>query len=555
MKTMNLSGLTTSIYSIYDVASQGLNPEFAIKYPKRPMNLLKKFFGVEEQEVFILVYAVYRHFEGDTTKFQDFQEFFSLQALHMLEFQPVLNSLVDKGILVNRRDPRYTETNAIDCTYSLAPDAAKAIADKTPIRKNEKSYTSSLDVMEGIYNLTEKATSTKMVHQEYMKRYSDLMTTCNKIPYASLIKTLHLPVEEEVVFGCIVWKLLSTNEVLELDNAALVYESLQDQVRFKQSIFNETNPLIQLDLVTLTTGFLDSTSLSLTSKAAEILGTVGFTFKIDSKRKNERILPTEISEKHLVYNDSEQIQIASLESILKEENYVNLRNRLAAKHLPVGLNVLLFGAPGTGKTETVYQLARQTGREIIRVEIAETKSKWYGESEKLIKDIFTKYTETAKNCSLMPILLFNEADAIISNRKSNSHGDARQTENAVQNILLEELEKFNGIFFATTNLANNLDSAFDRRFLYKVKFLNPGLTQRQRILERKFPFLCAKECEFLATEFDLSGGQMDNIARKSEIHYIMNGDNPTFENVTAYCQEELAITAKKTVSIIGFTRE
>ena len=508
MAKMNLSNLTKSIYSVFDVAPHGLNPELDVHCPKRPMNLLKKFFGAEEQEVYVLIKAVTRHFEGFTTSFEEFKEFFDLQALHMLEFQPVLNSLVDKGLLMNNNDPRYTTTNAIHCTYTLAPEVAKAIADKTPIVPVKKSCSTSLDVMEEIYALTENATSTKMVQAEFMKRY--------------------------------------------LDYAALVFGALQDQVRFKQSIFSEKNPLLQLDLVSLSKDFMENISLGLTSTAADLLGPVGFTLKIDSTKKNERILPNQISEKHLVYNESEQTQIESLELILMEENYLNLRSRLAAKHLPVGLNVLLFGAPGTGKTETVYQLARQTGREIIRVEIAETKSKWFGESEKLIKDIFTKYAETAKGCALMPILLFNEADAIISNRKSSGHGDTRQTENAVQNILLEELEKFNGIFFATTNLANNLDTAFDRRFLYKVKFLNPGLSQRQRILERKFPFLRAEECEGLASEFDLSGGQMDNIARKSEIHFIMNGNNPSFEKVTAYCHEELAITTKIEVNVIGF---
>ena len=552
MAKMNLSNLTKSIYSVFDVAPHGLNPELDVHCPKRPMNLLKKFFGAEEQEVYVLIKAVTRHFEGFTTSFEDFKEFFDLQALHMLEFQPLFNSLVDKGLLVNNSDPRYTTTNAIHCTYALAPEVAKAIADKTPIVPINKSCSTSLDVIEEIYALTENATSTKMVQTEFMKRYLDFMSACTNIPYAAMLKSLHLPIEEEILFSCVVWKILSSNDTIELDNAALVFGALQDQVRFKQSIFNEKNPLLQLDLVSLSKDIMENISLGLTSTAADLLGPVGFTLKIDSTKKNERILPNQISEKHLVYNESEQTQIESLELILMEENFLNLRCRLAAKHLPVGLNVLLFGAPGTGKTETVYQLARQTGREIIRVEIAETKSKWFGESEKLIKDIFTKYAETAKGCALMPILLFNEADAIISNRKSSGHGDTRQTENAVQNILLEELEKFNGIFFATTNLANNLDTAFDRRFLYKVKFLNPGLSQRQRILERKFPFLSAEECELLASEFDLTGGQMDNIARKSEIHDIMNGMNPSFEKVTAYCREELAITTKIEVNVIGF---
>lgn len=552
MKTMHLSKLTDSIYSVYNAASQGLTPEAIEKCPKRPMNLLKKFFNADEQEVFMLIYVVNRHFDSDSTSFQDFREFFEMPALRFLEFQPVLNSLVDKGLLVNNKDPRYTNTNAINCTYTLVPEVAKAIADKTPILRTTKTYTTSLDFLEGIYDLVELATANKMVNREFTKRCEDLMASCSSVPYVSLLNTLHLPLSEQILFSCIVWKMLSSNEEMELDNAALLYGTIQEQVSFKQSIFSEKNMLMQLDLVRIQKGFMDNISMNLTTNGAELLGSVGFTFKVDAKKKNERILPTQISEKHLVYNESEQIQIQSLESILMEENYVNLRNRLADKHLPVGLNVLLFGAPGTGKTETVYQLARHTGREIIRVEIAETKSKWFGESEKLIKDIFTKYQEAAKKATLMPILLFNEADAIISSRKSGSQGESRQTENAIQNILLEELEKFNGIFFATTNLANNLDGAFDRRFLYKVKFLNPGLTQRQRILERKFPFLTADECEVLANDFNLSGGQMDNIARKSEIHFIMNGSNPTMEKITAYCHEELAITAKTTATSIGF---
>jgi hypothetical protein len=320
MKKMNLSKLTDSIYGVYNSACDGMTPEVIGRCPKRPLNLLKKFFNANEQEVFILVYVVNRHFDTNSTTFQDLQEFFDLPALRMLEFQPVLNSLVDKGLLVNNRDPRYTTTNAINCTYTLAPEVAKAIADKTEIVRPNMTYTSSLDVLEGIYNLTDKAMASKMLHAEFLKRYSDFIATSSSISYVSLLKSFHLPLGEEILFSCAVWKFLSSNEVVELDNAAIHFGSLQKQVCFKQSIFNEKNPLFQLDLMRMQKGFCDTISLGLTPHAADLLGSVGFTLNIEAQKKNERILPTQISEKQLVYNESEQIQIQSLESILMEEN-------------------------------------------------------------------------------------------------------------------------------------------------------------------------------------------------------------------------------------------
>jgi SpoVK/Ycf46/Vps4 family AAA+-type ATPase len=79
---------------------------------------------------------------------------------------------------------------------------------------------------------------------------------------------------------------------------------------------------------------------------------------------------------------------------------------------------------------------------------------------------FTNFKKTQKAC---PILLFNEADAIIGKRKSTDSSSVADSENAIQNVLLEELENFDGILFATSNLVANLDSAFERRFSIQSK--------------------------------------------------------------------------------------
>ena len=145
--------------------------------------------------------------------------------------------------------------------------------------------------------------------------------------------------------------------------------------------------------------------------------------------------------------------------------------------------------PGTGKTETAYQLAKATGRDIMMVDISATKSMWFGESEKVVKQIFTKYYEFANSCKVMPILFLNEADALLSNRKNDLNGNVDKTEHTIQNILLDEMENFKGIMFATTNHTSNLDRAFDRRFLYKIELNNPKPEVSAKIWQSKLSSL------------------------------------------------------------------
>jgi SpoVK/Ycf46/Vps4 family AAA+-type ATPase len=94
---------------------------------------------------------------------------------------------------------------------------------------------------------------------------------------------------------------------------------------------------------------------------------------------------------------------------------------------------LFSGAPGTGKTETAYQIARLTKCNIMAVDISATKSCWYGESEKNIKEIFDNYRHAVENSKTAPILLFNEADALIGKRRINNgnNGSIDQTENTI----------------------------------------------------------------------------------------------------------------------------
>jgi len=217
----------------------------------------------------------------------------------------------------------------------------------------------------------------------------------------------------------------------------------------------------------------------------------------------------------------------------------------------VPVAAILYGEPGTGKTESVYQLAKETGRGIIHVNISETKSKWFGESEKKIKEVFTKYERICKRVSVKPILLFNEADAIFGKRKVVGSNSVDQTENTIQNIILEEMEKLEGILIATTNLATNLDPAFERRFLFKIRFGKPSLEVNERIWRSKLEWLDVEGARRLAASYGFSGGEIDNVVRKVAMEEVLTGVRPGLEGLRGFCEAE-RLSGKGQRKRVGF---
>lgn len=256
--------------------------------------------------------------------------------------------------------------------------------------------------------------------------------------------------------------------------------------------------------------------------------------------KKNLILHDKINPKKMFYNTQESEAIQKLISMLREENYQKILDRLDGKGMRKGFACLFSGGPGTGKTETAYQIARETKRNIMMVDISEVKSMWYGESEKIIKEIFDTYRGAAENSEVTPILLFNEADAVIGKRRnfsSDSHS-IDQTENTIQNIILQEMENLSGILIATTNLSQNMDSAFERRFLYKITFGKPNTESRTGIWNSLIPELPQNKAAELSGKYELSGGQIENIARKMEVDAIINGNDMSMDKLLLYCRDE-----------------
>jgi SpoVK/Ycf46/Vps4 family AAA+-type ATPase len=301
-------------------------------------------------------------------------------------------------------------------------------------------------------------------------------------------------------------------------------------------------------------GMADTEHFRLTEKAKEeFLADIDFTEKTKRNGKNI-ILAEKITEKKLYYSEKIKDRINELTELLGENNFSGIQKRLTEKGMRTGFACIFSGPPGTGKTETAYQIAKKTGRDIMLVNISETKSMWFGESEKRIKSLFDRYRGIVKSGGLAPILFFNEADAVLGKRRelSQSRSGPDQTENAIQNIILQEMENLNGILIATTNMTVNLDKAFERRFLYKIEFEKPNTDSKIQMWQNFIPELDENDAEKLAVKYDFSGGQIENIARKNTVSYILKGIGSNLSILENFCKEELL---EKSAVRIGFCSE
>ena len=285
-------------------------------------------------------------------------------------------------------------------------------------------------------------------------------------------------------------------------------------------------------------GTADTSMFTLTEKAKRDL-LAELDIQESTVKLSNLMEPAAIKPKTMYYPNGMQHQIDELNSFLDDKQFVEIQRRLADNGLRTGFACLFYGAPGTGKTETVYQLARTTGRSIMLVDVPQIKSKWVGDSEKNIKALFDRYRDAVRRSELAPILLFNEADAIFGVRKNGAENAVDKMENTIQNIILQEMENLHGIMIATTNLAGNLDSAFERRFLYKVQFEAPDATVRSKIWQEMIPELTEAEASTLGKAFELSGGQIENVTRKDTINRILHGDsNDHLTTLMEYCKTE-----------------
>ena len=177
-----------------------------------------------------------------------------------------------------------------------------------------------------------------------------------------------------------------------------------------------------------------------------------------------------------------------------------------------GITALFQGPPGTGKTMVAGALARELGIELYRVDLSRVMSKWIGETERNLGNVFSAAEES------QAIILFDEADSLFGKRTEVKSSNDRFA-NLEVNYLLQRLDSFFGIAILTTNLGTSIDPAFKRRLAFRVHFPIPDEEQRAQLwrahLPPSLPTAGDLDLEELAKNYPLTGGSVRNCVMRA----------------------------------------
>lgn len=541
-----------NIHNIGRDTSQWVECTFAAHYLKSQLHL---------NEIQIMVIAMLID-AGRALSWGNMAKYLGISRLKMMTFTDDVEELVTKHRWLYHKTVREMGSNYEG--FALAQGVI------TAIRKNTPFVPESLDGMTTQTFVDRLVSYTNECNKDHEMQFADeqewMMELVRQNPHLPLcheILSLEGDIHTQTLFLLIVADYAQFcnrfNEGVDLSTINNLFPEDWECDMLRSGLMCGNNELMEKGYIDFKCedGIADETTYVLTEKSKNELlkdyKPYHSTQSLMQGNDKDLINHDSIASKQLFYNETEGQQINRLREIMSQEGLDTIQKRLADKGLRTGVAVLLSGGPGTGKTETVKQLARETGRDLFMIDISEIKSKWVGDSEKNTRAIFERYKTLCKVRKVKPILFINECDAILGKRKENAEHSVDKMQNAMQNILLQALEDLEGIMICTTNLAQSLDSAFERRFLFKVKFDTPTVEVRSRIWKSMIPELTLDDANTLAQRYILSGGQCENVMRKAAIEEILNGTAPSLDILDAFCQEEKTNNISRTLKpIIGF---
>ncbi len=479
--------------------------------------------------------AFFDSFTDNRIRYRDIAGFYDCNQVTILSYWPAINELVKLQYLNEFKDSDGEQY------YNIPNEVIEAIREnKTYTPKNYSNI--SLEQWLGeLCILMNKKDHSRI---SYDKFEECLLQLINGNPHLVIARELATIKDKTdlIIFAAM------TNLYIQNHDEHIMRSDLEDLFEHAWEMRNQaqllecgSHPLQKAGLVeySISDGQAEKNSWMLTQSAKE-----RFLPDIEtatySKEDRHIKTPDTIVPKQLFFNPSVTRQIAQLESLLQADQFTKVQDNLTKHGMRRGFACIFYGAPGTGKTETVFQLAHRTGRGIMTVDVPNLRSKWVGDTEKNTKAIFERYRNYCKRADLAPILLFNEADAILCKRKEGAENSVDKMENAMQNIILQELETLDGILIATTNLTGNLDTAFERRFLYKIEFPKPTPEESKHIWHTMLPEISESQAFELSKQYAFSGGQIENIARKQIVNAVLTGNESLgMESIREACKTEL----------------
>lgn len=510
---------------------------------------LQKFFKIDYNELVVLSILIESGIRQEELGINAFIEHFGGGLSSLNTINDALNSLIAKGYVISTTTNRLSKT-LIKQTFQADEKVYDALLSNKAERLVFKPAENFIELLKHVQEHVQRRNDGGFDAETLKKLVEKELTNakpCKEIEWINSFKELKL--SEKIILLIAAINHHKNEEQIDLEyNIKQVEDNFSKQRALRDSIANKTSTLIKNDLLFKDEdGFIFDEFVGLTKKSIKALFEKNVTKKKKSAYETGTILfPDDITLENLFYNESEWKQINTIEKILSEEKHQLVVNQLVENGIAKGISILFNGFSGTGKTATAKRLAKLTNRPLFCVDVEKIINKWVGDTEKSTKKIFDEYYEFSKECKLTPILFFNE-DSIFSKRVEVSQSTDR-THNSMQNILLEQMELFTGISIVTSNHAEKLDKAFERRFLYRVEFEKPTKETQYNLLSSTFQNISAEIINSVLENYSFTGGQIYNIRKKYIMQCIID-DADLNELFLRLCKEE---ANTKTTIKIGF---
>lgn len=220
-------------------------------------------------------------------------------------------------------------------------------------------------------------------------------------------------------------------------------------------------------------------------------------------------ITTQLTWDDVIHSEASKEGIEEIKDWVEKSNTV-LKLKGLQKRLKPGYKTLFYGPPGTGKTLTAALLGKMTGHDVYRIDLSLITSRYIGETEKNLSKVF----DQAENRDW--ILFFDEADALFGKRTDINSSNDRFANQEVA-YLLQRIEDHNGVVILASNLKDNIDKAFLRRFQSVIYFPVPGIQERYLLWKESFPgdMMPAKDVDLyaLSEKYTIAGGSIVNVVR------------------------------------------
>jgi AAA+ superfamily predicted ATPase len=476
-----------------------------------------------------------------------FSNYLNVTVIRAFQFSKELDSLAKRKLLQKQKGNRRRRggESLQYLNFFVPGDIVQAVVSGEPLPPRRQVDIDCFQLLALVEELFEQRYDGYFSTDELGTEIQEILEENKKLPFVKQVLDLKLSFIDQIILLMVCNQFVQGYQSVELIRLlkTIYANETQKQLACRKEWINNKTKLQKLNLVDLESeaDFRNDKAIQLTLKGQELFGNDrSLLIEQDQPKAKDILLSSSIVEQKLFFNEREQGELSFLQNLLQPNQYNEVVERLKSNRMKGNFTILFSGQAGTGKTESVYQIARNTGRDIKMVDISKTKSKWFGESEKLIVGVFASFKRLAATSKLTPILFFNEADGIFSSRQTGDESSVRQTENSMQTCLLQAMEDFEGILIATTNVPLSLKE-FERRFLYKITFDKPDSSTRFKILKDKIPFLPDDQIYQISETYKLTGGQIANLAKKVIMQQVLTGKYPDMGGILRLCDSEFLV--------------